>query len=195
MVKEINLVPEIAEAEIKKGVYKKKSNLAAVISLLFFGGLIALVFALQALLFIWGEKIERDTKGAEELILSQKEKDITRRALVDKLKKAESFLSTRIPYSAGLGELMAVFKDTNVILKDASFEEDNVVNISGQAANSADLDKLLNALVGGSAANAFGGLQLVTLSGNKDKPYTFTVDFRFPKPGWKPAEGGNSKKP
>ena len=186
---EINLVPEIAQEEIKKGVYRRKSNIAAIVSLVVIGVIIGSLFAAQLALFVWGNKVESDTKTAEDIILSEKEKYITRNSLVDKLKKAESFLAARVPYSAGFTELAAVLKDTNVVLKQADFGEDDLVTVSGEAANSTDLDKLISVLVSDKTKKTFGAVQLVSLTGTKENPYTFTVDFRFPpKPGWVPKE-------
>lgn len=191
---EINLVPEIAEEEIKKGGYKRKSNIVAILSLLFIGAVIGGLFAVQLALYGWRVKVDSDTKNAESYILSEKEKDINRRSLVEKLKRAESFLNTRIPYSAGVEELINVFKETSVVLKNVNFEKDDIVSISGEAANSADLDKLITSLISNKTAKTFSTVELVSLVGTKDKPYTFTIDFRFPpKAGWVPNEEGVSK--
>ena len=180
MAQEINLVPEIAEEEIKKGVYKRKGNLVAIVSLLVVIAITLGFFGVELLLFGWSEKIDSDTKTAKEEILDQKATDITHRSLVDKLQKAADFLSSRVSYTLGFSTLVDILENSDTVLKESDFASNGIVTVTGEAASSTQLGKILEMF---STSSTFSAARVSSLTGGAGKPYTFTVDFRFNKKG------------
>ena len=195
MAQEINLVPEIAEEEIKKGVYRQKSNVAALVSLVIVVAIILGLFGAQLLLLFLEKRTDSDTQKARDAISAQKDKDITRRSLVEKLTKAQEFLALRSPYSVGFGSLIKLAADSNLILKETKFEESGIVTVTGEAASSAELAKLITSLDAASFTKNFAEAQLVSLTGSSGKPYTITLDFRFLKQKGAGGDQATNSKP
>ncbi|MCH7541978.1 hypothetical protein IH981_04370, partial [Patescibacteria group bacterium] len=99
MAQDINLLPEISEAEVKSGAYRRKINFTAVASLLVVAAILLALFGYWLFLAAQSRRIDSQTKEAESVILSQSRKEITRRSLVEKLDEVDKFILGVIPYS------------------------------------------------------------------------------------------------
>jgi len=190
MAQEINLVPEIAEEEIKKGVYRRKTNVAALVSLFIVVAIILGLFGAQLLLLLLEKKAASDIEQAKNEIKAQLNKDITHRALVEKLTRAQDFLALRNPYSVGFDRLVKLVTDSGVVLKEVKFGENGIVALTADAATSTELSKLISGLEDAGFSKSFAGAQLTSLTGSVGKPYIMTLDFRFVKQ----EAGANQKK-
>ncbi|HEX7456530.1 MAG TPA: hypothetical protein VF303_03625 [Candidatus Nanoarchaeia archaeon] len=194
MAQGIELLPEIAVGETEKGVYKRSVNIVAIVALLIAAAILFGLFGYQFFLTSTVKRIETQTRAAEKKILSASRKEITHRLLVDKLDKAEEFLSSQLPHSEGFKELINVLKSSGAILTESKFENNGTLTITGEAVNSKILSKLVAGLTNEDVADTFGDVKLVSLTkekvskGCKEKPkealpYIFTIDVKFLKKG------------
>ena len=178
---DINLVPEVARKEIKKTVSRQQTaNKAALIAILV-AGLILTAFFLYWLFIVASSKlVSMDTERSEGKVLEQRRKDITHRALVQKIDEASKFLSLVKPYSISFDELMILLNDSKSTLKIAEVGDEGKFKINGTIHNSSDFESLVEAL---SESESFSDSVLVTLDGVKDKPYAFDIEMKFLKKG------------
>ena len=181
MASEINLLPELVAEEKRKGVYKQKINVIALISLLVVGVIIVGFFAYQFGLSLFLKNINARIENAQSEILDSAGKEITHRALVEKLNIADSFISGRTSFSAGFEKLLGVLNDSGIILKNSEFKKDGGVTITVNAATSDNIGKFVNAITASSLAKTFSEIMIVDLKKEADKPFTLIVDFKYLK--------------
>ena len=81
MAQSINLLPRVTEAQARKEVYKKKINVTSIAALLAVALVFLGLFAYQLFLQTSRTRVERQSQIKEEEISSQKEKEISQRAI------------------------------------------------------------------------------------------------------------------
>ena len=184
MAEDINLLPQEAdEKEVKKGSYNRTINIAAIVSLLVVAALLIGLFGYQLLLASSSKRIDYQTQDAEQSILDQSGKEITHRALVEKLDDASKFLSSRLPFSDSYTIILDVLKKSGAVLTDGKLNNDGTFTISGDAKSSKNLEKLINSLTDSSVRSAIDDIKLVSLTKIPTEPYKFTIDYKFLKKG------------
>lgn len=184
MAEDINLLPqEAVEKEVKKGSYNRTINIAAIVSLLVVAALLIGLFGYQLLLASFSKRIDSQTQDAEQSILDQSSKEITHRALVEKLDDASKFLASRLPFSDSYTIILDVLKKSGAVLTDGKLNNDGTFTISGDAKSSENLEKLINSLTDSSVRSAIDDIKLVSLTKIPTEPYKFTIDYKFLKKG------------
>jgi len=180
MATDINFLPEVVESEVKKGVYKRKVNVLALISLLVVGAILIAFFAYQLslslLLNTTNSRIEKNL----DKIKGQINKEINHRALVAKLNIAHDFYNSRNNFSDGVDKLRTIVTDSGATLKMADFNKEGIMKITLEANNSDIFNKLVTSITDTSLKNIFNNIQIVSLTKSEiDKPYSFTIDFKY----------------
>jgi len=182
MAEGINLLPEIAEVEVKKGVYRRKINIFALLVLA------VLVTILLGFIFYWGylgvraKLLSDQTATAEKKILDQRAKEINQRALVDKLDMSKNFLTTALPYSVSIDKIIGILEGA-ATLTDNKFDSKNL-DITGEVSDSGKFSTLVDRLNDPALSGTFGTLVLNSLTKDvADKPYKFDISFKFLKEG------------
>ena len=194
MAEDINLLPEVTEKEVKKGVYQRTVNMAAIIALLIVAAILLALFGYQFFLASTAKRIDSQTKSAEQEISNQRSKEITRRALVGKLDVANIFLASSTPYSEAMGKILGVFKKSGITLVESTFKGAGQISISGEAKSSNNFGKLVDGLTDEKLSDTFDRVRLVSLTGVEKEPYKFTIDLRFLKKGLMEATGSAQNK-
>src|SRR3989344_2268526 len=138
--------------------------MAAIVSLLVVAALLIGLFGYQFLLASFSKRIDYQTQDAEQSILDQSGKEITHRALVEKLDDASKFLSSRLPFSDSYTIILDVLKKSGAVLTDGKLNNDGTFTISGDAKSSENLEKLINSLTDSSVRSAIDDIKLVSLT-------------------------------
>lgn len=187
MAQGINLLPELAEAEAKKGIYKRKVNVVSIAALLSVAVILLGLFAGQLFLQTSRTRVESESKNLEDQIASFKSKEIAQRALVDKLDQIDRLLNESIPVSSAVANISTLTKKNGSInLTRLNVKSDGDVQISGTAANSSSLGKFIKALISEQTKKIFDSIDLSDLSKEKETPYNFTIDMDFQLKGLVP---------
>jgi len=177
MAQEINLVQEIAEEEIKKGVYKKKLNLATLV-------FVGTVLAIMLLFFVYwlvlagsASLINSRTRDAESRILQENRKEITRRALVTKLDEANKLLKTSSPYSLSITKLLTLLNNSKATLSESGITGSEF-RLVGSVRNSSGFKRLADDLNSPEMTEVFADVALTSLS-SSGASYDFVIEARF----------------
>jgi hypothetical protein len=186
MAEGINLLPEIAEVEVKRGVYRRKINIFALLVLA------VLVAILLGFILYWGylgvraKTLSDQTTAAEKKISEQTAKEINQRALVGKLDMGKNFLTTALPYSVSMDKIIGIVEGI-ANLTSNTFDSKNL-EIAGEVSDTTKFSTLVDRLNDPALSGTFGTLVLNSLTkGAADNPYKFDINFKFLKEGT--AEG------
>lgn len=180
----INLLPEMAENEIKSGVYKKKINLFALILL----GLVGLGFVgiliFQGALALQAGSIRRRSSDAEIRIQKNQIVEIKALATKEKLDKIEQLLTAAIPSSIFITEISKA-SATNQPIKvtSLSISQNGEAFVDGIAKDSNVLKQWVDNLTNQVAKEYFAKINSVTLTGNPSEGYRFSFKMTFLKKG------------
>ena len=189
MAQSINLLPKVTEAQARKEVYKKKINVTSISALLAVGLIFLGLFAYQLFLQTSRSRVDRQSQNIEGEISNQREKEISQRALVDKLDQIDSLLSAAIPNASAVANISAIAKKSGDISVDqVSIQADGDITFGGVATNSKKIQKLINELISSEEKGIFGVISLQNLSKEEGEPYKFTIDMDFLLKGLKPNE-------
>src|SRR3990172_2249852 len=101
----INLLPDVAEKEIKAGVYKRKVNIFSLVVLGLVGVVIVAILFFQGGLALKANSIKNKTAEAEDRIRQKQTIEIKALATKQKLDKIKQLLTSAIPSSPFVGEI------------------------------------------------------------------------------------------
>lgn len=191
MAQDINLLPEISEAEVKSGAYRRKINFTAVASLLVVAAILLALFGYWLFLAAQSRRIDSQTKEAESVILSQSRKEITRRSLVEKLDEVDKFISGVIPYSEAVEGLIDMLKKSSTKLQKGVFLGANI-SVTGEVAASKNFKTFVDQLISEASKEAFGNVLLTSFRKEEDEPYVFTIEMDYLKQGVPEASPSSS---
>jgi hypothetical protein len=184
MAEDINLLPqEAAEKETKKGTYNRTVNIAAIVSLLVVAAILLGLFGYQLFLSTTIKRIDSQTKEAEQNILDQSRKEITHRALVEKLEDASKFLSSQLRYSSDYKIIINVLKKSKATLTEGKLDNDGSFSVTGEAKSSRNLQKFINGLTSTGVNDDLNEVRLVSLTKIPKEPYKFVIDYKVLKKG------------
>ncbi len=180
MAQGINLLPEITESEARKEVYKKKVNVVAIAALLAVALIFLGLFAYQLFLQTSRSRVEREAKNLEEQILSQKEKEVSQRKLVDKLNQIEVLLSEAVPTASAVANISSVVKKagdtstTSLVVKS-----DGDMLWGANVNNSKGVEAVFTELALAEARGVFERMAIESLSKDENEPFIITVSLDF----------------
>lgn len=190
MAKEINLLPNLIEAEIKRTKYKRLGSLVSF-------GLIGLAAVVIVGLFLWSFLINRsisainvDLSNREKSIADKSTTELKLRALNSKIQKLTPLMNQEFYYSEVLKEVLNV----TTPISNLQVSEINVtgqsVSVSAVVPNSAALQEFFASLLEPTlGAEHFNQVVLTSLArSKKEADYRFSLQMRF-KPT--PSGGDN----
>jgi hypothetical protein len=187
MAKDINLLPKVVEAEIKRSEYKR---FGSVLSL----SLIGLVVLIVVGLFVWSfltdrtlQTVERNITNREEGIKDNLDKELKMRAIATKIRLIKPLLASEYDYSDIVDRLQAVAQTSASVVTSEVILEGTSITYTGRAPSSQALDDyfttLLDPQVGG---RNFKKVYLTSLSRSETLPeYRFSI-----KMSYVPSSGG-----
>src|SRR3989344_5806972 len=146
MAQSINLLPQIAEQEIQRGVYKKKINLVAIASLLFVGVVAVGLFSYQLFLSTQARSIEAKTKEKEAEISKKAETEIQQRALIDKLEAVRSYLEKNKSTAVAFKKIIELANTGSITLNKVEVNSSGTITIAGSSPTSTNLGSLFDRL-------------------------------------------------
>jgi len=146
MAQAINLLPQIAEKEVKQGVYKRKINLVAIVSLLATASVALGLFAYQLVLTTQARALENNTKRVEERIKEKFELEVKQRALVDKLDAVAAYLDKNKSTAKAFRRIIDLANSGKVALSKVDFGSGGAIIVTGTAANSTNLGSFFDNL-------------------------------------------------
>ncbi len=180
----INLLPEVAEKEIKAGVYKRKVNLAALVALGAIGIVIIGILVLQGALAIQANIVKDQTAQAENQIRQNQAVEIKAKATKEKLDKIEQLLTTAIPSSTFVTEVTKATAATPPVkITSLNISENGEAFVDGLAANSEAYKQWIANLTSDSSKDYFSKINAVSLTGNPSEGYKFSFKLTFLKKG------------
>lgn len=178
MAQEINLLPQLTEKEVSREVYKKKVNVSAIAALLGVVVILLGLFSYQLFLQTSRTRVDREAKNIEDQIQQQQTKEISQRALVDKLNQIEKLLNEAPPVSSAVANVLKLSKEGNISLSQVSVKSDGDVQVAGTSTTSTLLGKFFKALADVDE-KIFAKINLSNLSKEAGEPYQFTIDMDF----------------
>jgi cell division protein FtsL len=180
MAQGINLLPEITETEARKEVYKKKVNVVAIAALLAVALIFLGLFAYQLFLQTSKSRVEREAKNLEEQILSQKEKEVSQRKLVDKLNQIEVLLSEAVPTASAVANISNVArKASSTSTTSLVVKSDGDVLWGANVKNSKGVGEVFEELEQAEARGVFERMTIESLSKEEDEDFIITVSLDF----------------
>lgn len=181
----INLLPEVTEKEIKAGIYRRKTVVVAIGSLVVVGVIILALLSFQVYLSVNANAIEERSKKAEETIGKHQTLEIENLALKEKIDKIEQTLESEIPTSTLLDQV-GIAATSNVspaiTITGITTQPDGIFSVEGAAAGSGVFNQWINNLTSQTGQDYFGKINLVTLTGSPGS-YKFTFQMNFLKKG------------
>lgn len=184
MAQGINLLPELTEREARKEVYKRKVNIVSIAVLLSVAVILVGLFAYQLFLQTSRSRAERESENLENQILDQKEKEIAQLALVDKLNQIDKLLNEGVPTASAVATVSDLASGSGgVSITSFKIKSDGDVLLAGTARNSRTLEKFFESLISKNIKATFDNIILINLSGERGKPYDFSIDMDFKPKG------------
>lgn len=177
-------MPQVAEKEIKAGVYKKKANLGALVILGLIGVVIVGILIFQGALAFQANNIKNQTEAAEERIANNQEVEIKALATKEKLDKIEQLLNSAIPSSTFVSEVSKSAATSNPIkLTNVTIDQNGEAFVDGIAANSEVFKQWVANLSSEASQEYFAKINAVSLTGNPSDGYKFSFKMTFLKKG------------
>lgn len=181
----INLLPEITEKEIKAGVYRRKTTLVAIGSLVVIGVVILALISYQVYLSVSANSIEASSKKAEAIITSHQSLEIRNLALKEKIDKIQQTLESEIPTST-LIDQVGIASSTNIsppiTISGISTQPDGTLTVDGTAAGSQIFAQWIDNVTSNTGQDYFSKVKLITLTGSPGN-YKFVFQMNFIKRG------------
>ena len=184
MAQDIDLMPqEAVQKEITKGLLNKNVNVAAIVSLLIIASVLAALFGWQLFLASSAQRIDSQTKDAQDLVIAQAAKEITHRALVEKLDDTKKFLDSRLLFASSYQTVLDVIKISGAILTESTLKNDGTFTISGDAKTTKIFNKVVSAFNDEKLNEDLKNIKLITLTKIPKEPYRFTIEYEALKKG------------
>jgi hypothetical protein len=187
MAQDINFLPELTEDERRQRTYSRRVNFVAIFSLLVMGAVLLGLFGYWAFLAANAQRIQSQTKDAEQEIISQSRKEITRRALVNRLDKAKEFIDSVLPFSTAADKIIVFFTGSGASLTDSEFKENGDMTIGGEFADPSQFNRLVNRFTSTSETENFQEVTLVSMvkdtTSEEGGNYIFTLGVKYLKKG------------
>lgn len=170
MAKTINLLPKIAEEELKKGVYRRRLSIFSSVILIVVLVLVIGIFAFRTYQVSLLNNLKKSSSAKESSILSDQFKEVILRTLNLKLNKIAAVLKTSPKYSEYISDLSSL--GGGVLITDIKIEG-KTIDFSIFSPNSDSLatfvNNLINSEIGG---KKFKNVNLSSFSySSKDSAY------------------------
>ena len=197
MAPDIDLLPEITEEEVKKNAYTRKVNFAAITSLLVVGAILLGLFGYWGFLAANSQRLKSQIGSAEQDILSQSRKEVTRRSLFGRLEEAAKFVTSVFPYSEGVDKIIKFASSSKIELTNKEFDERGNMQITGKFVKPTDFNSLINKFTAEKESDTFGAVTLISLSKGEDEEdssgdFVFTIGIKYLKVGLPGATASNN---
>lgn len=180
----INLLPAIAEREIKSGVYRRKANVVALGVLGFIGVVIVVILVAQVWLALQANSIKNTTAEVEDRIRQKQSVEIKALATKEKLAKIKQLLTAAIPSSTFVSEIT---KDAAtpqpIVLTNLTISQNGEAFVDGTAVSSEAFKQWVANLLSEASQESFAKINAVTLTGNPTDGYKFSFKLNFLKKG------------
>ncbi len=147
MAQSINLLPQIAEKEVQQGVYKRKVNVVAIVSLLVVASLTLALFGYQLVLSTQSRSLDSQSKQKEELIRAKFELEVKQRALVDKLDAISAYLDKNKSTAKAFKKIVEIANTGKIKLSKVDVGSGGDIIVSGTTVNSTNLGTFIDNLV------------------------------------------------
>lgn len=184
MAQDIDLMPqEAARRELTEGSVNRTVNLSAIISLLVVAAVLIALFGWQLFLSSSIQRIDSQTKRAEEDILAQSSKEITHRALVNKLEDTSKFLDSRLQFADAYKIVLDVLKKSGAVLTTADLKNDGTFTVTGDAKTTKVFRAVVTTLNDEKLNQDLGNLKLVSFTKIPKEPYKFSIEYKALKSG------------
>lgn len=180
----INLLPQQTENEIKSGVYRRKINVTALVTLGVIGAIIVAIIAYQIFLKIRANDITARTEKAETKIQDNQDIEITNLALKEKVDKIEQILTSEIPTSVLIHQVgVDSATSTPIKITNITSSASGETFVDGTADNSAIFSQWIDNLTSDSSKEFFSKINLVSLNRSTEGNYKFSFKMTFLKKG------------
>jgi hypothetical protein len=189
----INLLPEVTEKEIKAGVYRRKTVVVAIGSLVLIGVVIIALLSYQVYLSISANDIQARADKAITTINEPLHStlEISSLALKEKINKIQQTLESEIPTSTLIEQVQtAATKAISpaIQISGISSSSDGTLTVDGAAAGSQVFSKWIDNLTDSAGVDYFAKINLVSLTGTPGN-YKFSFQMNFLKKGvYQPAK-------
>lgn len=144
MAKTINLLPKIAENELKKRVYQKTASVISLVALGITLVVLILVFAVRTLEINNFEGVKQDMANKEASIRTKQTKEVILRTISAKVTQISSILTKSPKYSQYLQDITSL--SNNISITDTKISGSSII-VSLVAPNSDLLATFLNNLI------------------------------------------------
>lgn len=180
----INLLPEVAEEEIRSGVYKRKINVAALLIIGLIGAAIVAILLFQGALALQANSIKNQTAAAEDRIRQNQEVEIKARATKEKLDKIEELLNSAIPSSTFVAEVTKASATSNPIkISSINISQNGEAFVDGTAADSEVFKQWVANLTSEESQKYFAKINTTSVTGNPSEGYKFSFKMSFLEKG------------
>ncbi len=180
----INLLPDVAEREIKSGVYKRKANIISLVLLGVIGVVIVGILIFQGSLALQANSIKNKTAEAEDRIRQKQALEIKALATKEKLDKIKQLLTSTIPSSAFISEITKDSATTQpIVLTNLTISQNGEAFVDGTAVNSEVFKQWVANLTSEASQEFFDKLNAVSFTGNPTEGYKFSFKLSFLKKG------------
>ncbi len=180
----INLLPEIAENEIKAGVYNRKANKVALGVIAVVGVIVLILILIHGYLFVRANLIKSARAAAEQTIRDNAQIEIKALATKEKLDKIYKLLTTSLPTSSLVNQVdQAAATNPAIVVTGVSISSNGEAFIDGSASSSDVLKQWVTNLTSDAQKDYFDKINLASLSGNPSEGYKFSVKLSFLKKG------------
>lgn len=179
-MKTINLLPKIAEEEIKKGIYRIRVNVFSTIILVVMLLFVLGVFTFRNIQLNSLDNLKKSSNEEESSILTNQFKEVILRTVNLKLSKIASLLNNSPKYSEYVADINSL--GGGVILTDLKIEG-KTVSLSLLSGNSDSLTVFLNNLIDPNfGAKKFKNVSLSSLTySSKDTVYKMSLKMEAMK--------------
>lgn len=180
----INLIPEIAENEIKSGVYKRKVNVGALAALAIVGIVIIGILIFQGALALQANSIRNRTSKAESRIRQNQAVEIKALATKEKLDKVAKLLAEAIPASTFVEQISkATVASSPVVITNLTISQNGEAFVDGTVTNSEVFKQWVANLTSKESSEYFAKINAASLTGNPSEGYKFAFKLSFLKKG------------
>lgn len=180
----INLLPEVAEKEIKAGVYKRKANIASLVIIGFIGILIIGILVFQGGLALQANSIKNKTAEAESRIRKNQEFEIKALATKQKLDKIKQLLNSAVPSSEFVSRMVKDAETSQpIVVTGLNISQNGQAFVDGVAVNSEIFKEWVGNLTDEASQEFLGKINVISLTGSPSDGYKFSLKLEFLKKG------------
>ena len=154
--------------------------MVAIVSLLTVAVIFLALFAYQLFLQTSRNRVESRVMAVRDQIKTQQTKEISQRALVDKLNEIDRLLNQAVPSSEAISEIRKIAKRSgNVSIERLSIKSDGDLVFGGSTNSTLSIQKLFKDLINSKSLENFGDVSLESLSKEEGEPFIFTLNMDF----------------